>query len=39
VPDAARHPLDPLTAEEIRATVAILRRERGLTDRWRISSI
>ena len=38
MPDA-RHPLDPLTAEEIRAAVAILRRDRGLTDRWRIASI
>jgi primary-amine oxidase len=27
----ATHPLDPLTAEEIRETVAILRRERQLT--------
>jgi primary-amine oxidase len=39
VPDAARHPLDPLTADEIRAAVAILRRDQGLTERWRIASI
>jgi len=39
VTDPARHPLDPLTAEEIRAAVTILRRDRDLTDRWRIASI
>jgi primary-amine oxidase len=38
VPDV-RHQLDPLTADEIRAAVAILRRERGLTERWRIASV
>src|SRR5215213_4991318 len=44
--DAARaglagtpHPLDPLTAEEIRAAAAILRRDRGVGDRWRFASI
>jgi primary-amine oxidase len=34
-----RHPLDPLTADEIRQAVAILRRERGVSDRWRFASI
>jgi primary-amine oxidase len=33
------HPLDPLSPDEIRAAVAILRRERGLTDRWRFACI
>jgi primary-amine oxidase len=33
------HPLDPLTAEEIRQAAAILRRDRGLSDSWRIASI
>ena len=33
------HPLDPLSPDEIRAAVAILRRERGLTDRWRFATI
>jgi primary-amine oxidase len=33
------HPLDPLSADEIRAAAAILRRERGVTDRWRFASI
>ena len=33
------HPLDPLTAEEIRAAVAVLRSERGVTERWRFASI
>jgi primary-amine oxidase len=33
------HPLDPLTPDEIRAAVAVLRRERGLTDRWRFATI
>jgi len=35
----SRHPLDPLTADEIRAAVAIVRAERGITDRWRFASI
>ena len=35
----AIHPLDPLSAEEITAVAATLRRERGLTDRWRFASI
>jgi primary-amine oxidase len=33
------HPLDPLSADEIRAAVAILRRDRALTDRWRFATI
>jgi primary-amine oxidase len=38
VPDV-RHPLDPLTTDEMRAAMEILRRERGLTERWRVASI
>ena len=34
-----RHPLDPLSADEIRQAAAILRREQGVTDRWRFASI
>jgi primary-amine oxidase len=33
------HPLDPLTAEEIRQAAAVLRRDRGIGDGWRIASI
>jgi primary-amine oxidase len=33
------HPLDPLTAEEIRQVAAILRRDRDIGDSWRIASI
>jgi len=33
------HPLDPLTAEEFRRTSAVLRRERGVDERWRYASI
>jgi primary-amine oxidase len=33
------HPLDPLTADEIRAAVATVRRERDVGDRWRFASI
>ncbi|HWT24220.1 MAG TPA: primary-amine oxidase [Solirubrobacteraceae bacterium] len=33
------HPLDPLTAEEIRAAAAILREQRGVGERWRFASI
>jgi primary-amine oxidase len=33
------HPLDPLSPDEIRAAVAVLRRDRGLTDRWRFATI
>ena len=36
---SARHPLDPLTADEIRAAAAIVKSERGVTDRWRFASI
>ena len=35
----AQHPLDPLTAEEIRQATAILRRDRGVGERWRVASI
>ena len=34
-----RHPLDPLSAEEFRHAAAILRRDRGVTRRWRFASI
>ena len=33
------HPLDPLSADEITAVAATLRREQQLTDRWRFASI
>ena len=33
------HPLDPLSGEEIRHAVAILRREKGVDERWRYASI
>jgi primary-amine oxidase len=33
------HPLDPLTADEIRAVGAIVRRDREVGDRWRFASI
>jgi Cu2+-containing amine oxidase len=33
------HPLDPLTADEIRHAAASLRRDQGVTDRWRFASI
>ena len=36
---SSRHPLDPLTAEEIRAAAAIVKAQRGVTDRWRFASI
>jgi primary-amine oxidase len=35
----ALHPLDPLTADEIRQATAILRRDRGVDERWRYASI
>lgn len=35
----ALHPLDPLSAEEIRAAVAVLRRDRGVDEAWRYASI
>jgi primary-amine oxidase len=33
------HPLDPLTAEEIRSAAAIVRRDRGVGAGWRFASI
>jgi primary-amine oxidase len=33
------HPLDPLTAQEIRQAAAIVRRDRGVGDGWRFASI
>jgi len=33
------HPLEPLTAEEIRQAAAILRRDRGVGPGWRFASI
>ncbi len=33
------HPLDPLTAGEVRAVAAALRRDRGVGSRWRFASI
>jgi primary-amine oxidase len=33
------HPLDPLSADEIRLAVAIVRREKDVGDRWRFASI
>jgi len=33
------HPLDPLTAEEIRQAAGIVRRDRGVGDGWRFASI
>ena len=33
------HPLDPLTADEIRAAVAISRHDQEVGDRWRFASI
>ncbi len=33
------HPLDPLTADEIRRAVAIVRRDRDVGERWRFASI
>jgi len=38
-PDAAGHPLDPLTADEFRQVASVLRRDRGVRDRWRFASI
>ena len=36
---AAPHPLDPLTAAEIRQVAAVLRRDRAVGPRWRFASI
>jgi primary-amine oxidase len=33
------HPLDPLTAQEIRQAAAIVRRDRGVGEGWRFASI
>ena len=35
----SRHPLDPLSAEELRQAAAVLRRDQGVGDRWRVASI
>ena len=35
----AAHPLQPLEADEFRRCAAVLRRDRGVTDSWRIASI
>ena len=37
--DSPAHPLDPLTAEEIRQAAAIVRRDRGVGAGWRFASI
>jgi primary-amine oxidase len=37
--ETAPHPLDPLSAEEIRGAVAVLRRDRDVGPRWRFGSI
>lgn len=33
------HPLDPLDADEFRAAATVLRRDRGVDERWRFASI
>ena len=38
-PASTGHPLDPLTAAEIRQAVAVLRRDRAVGDRWRFAGI
>jgi primary-amine oxidase len=35
----AVHPLDPLSADEIRRAAAALRRDQGVGERWRFASI
>jgi primary-amine oxidase len=35
----AQHPLEPLTAEEFRKTAEILRRDQGITESWRFTSM
>ena len=35
----APHPLDPLSADEVRAAADVLRDERGVDQRWRFSAI
>jgi primary-amine oxidase len=39
VTHSSAHPLDPLTAEEIREAAAIVRRDRGVGPGWRFASI
>jgi primary-amine oxidase len=39
VTDSQAHPLDPLTADEIRRVAAVLRREGGVGAGWRFASI
>jgi primary-amine oxidase len=39
VTDAPEHPLDPLTAEQIRQVAAIVRRDREIGESWRFASI
>src|SRR3954463_4769097 len=36
---AGEHPLNPLSAEEIRRVVAVLRRAQGVGPRWRFGTI
>ena len=38
-PSNSAHPLDPLGSDEFRQTAAILRRDAGVTDRWRFAAI
>ncbi|HEY6892422.1 MAG TPA: primary-amine oxidase, partial [Solirubrobacter sp.] len=38
-PPEPAHPLDPLSADEIRRAVAVLRRDRGVGERWRFGTI
>src|SRR5580693_8132569 len=38
-PARTGHPLDPLTAAEIRQAVAVLRRDRAVGERWRFAGI
>ena len=33
------HALDPLSADEFRQAAAILRRDHGVSERWRFASI
>src|SRR6188768_3766244 len=35
----AKHPLEPLDANEFRRTAEVLRRDQGVTDSWRFASI
>ncbi len=35
----AKHPLEPLDADEFRRTAEVLRRDQGVTDSWRFASI